>query len=252
MQLLLLFSIFIGMLVLVRQLEVFAASKLAQYGKYRLRYLTAFIGTPVHELSHALLCVLARHKIHEIKLLQLNGSSQLGYVYHSFNPKSLYQQCGRFFIGIAPIFGGLLTMAIMSKIIYPHYGFGQLIGANQNKLLAISSISGYLDVFAQNIGHALALFTELFNQGKLKFIVWFFAMASITSHICPSASDMKGMAIGALFLSALLAFLFFVVNINLYSIALTTISLLLGILTLFFLVLIIYFLLLIVIAKLLP
>ena len=240
------------MLVLVRQLEVYAASKLAQYGKYRFRYLTAFIGTPVHELSHALLCVLARHKIHEIKLLQLNGSSQLGYVHHSFNPKSLYQQCGRFFIGMAPIFGGLLTMGIISTAIYPNYGFGQLIGANQNKLLAISSVSGYLDVFAQNIGHALTLFTDLFNQGKLKFIVWFFAMASITSHICPSASDMKGAASGALFLSALLALLFFAVNINLYSIALTAISLLLGILMLFFLVLIIYFLLLIVIAKLLP
>ncbi|MGR5145492.1 hypothetical protein ACQKP8_02955 [Photobacterium alginatilyticum] len=252
MQLLLLFSVFISMLVLVRQLEVYTASKLAQYGKYRLRYLTAFIGTPVHELSHALLCILARHKIHEIKLLQLNGSSQLGYVYHSFNPKSLYQQCGRFFIGIAPIFGGLLTMAIVSKFIYPHYGFGQVIGANQHKLLAISSISGYLDVFAQNIGHALALFTELFNQGKLKFIVWFFSMASITSHLCPSASDMKGAASGALFLSALLAFLFFAANINLYSIALTAISLLLGILMLFFLVLIIYFILLVVLAKLIP
>ncbi|MGF1715952.1 hypothetical protein L4D08_13810 [Photobacterium chitinilyticum] len=252
MQLLLLSAIFIGMLVLLRQIEVYSASKLAQYGKYRLRYLTAFIGTPVHEISHALLCVLARHKIHEIKLLQLNGNSQLGYVHHSYNPKSLYQQCGRFFIGSAPIFGGLLTMAIVSKIVYPHYDFDHLVGSNQNQLLAISNISDYLVIFMQNIRHSFGLYVELFDQGSLKFIVWFFAMASIVCHISPSAADMKGAASGALFLTALLALLYFAANIDIYSIALLSISLLLSILTLFFLVIIVYLLLLVVLAKLLP
>ncbi len=63
---------------------------------------------------------------------------------------------------------------------------------------------------------------------------------------------MKGAASGALFLTALLALLYFAANIDIYSIALLSISLLLSILTLFFLVLIAYLLLLVVLAKLLP
>lgn len=59
------------------------------------------IGTILHEVSHAIVCLVFLHKIHHIKLLSLS-SSEPAYVRHSWNPKSWYQSIGNFFIGIAP------------------------------------------------------------------------------------------------------------------------------------------------------
>ncbi len=60
----------------------------------------AFI--PIHELSHALACLVFRHKITGIRLVSFDGGLG-GYVNHSWNAKSLYQRLGLFFIAIAPL-----------------------------------------------------------------------------------------------------------------------------------------------------
>ena len=47
-------------------------------------YLVAWLGTPLHELGHALFCLIFRHKIEDIKFFKpdkVNGT--LGYVYHT-------------------------------------------------------------------------------------------------------------------------------------------------------------------------
>ncbi|MDR3490768.1 MAG: hypothetical protein P4M12_01845 [Gammaproteobacteria bacterium] len=45
---------------------------------------TAWLGTPIHELGHALMCLIFAHKIKDIKLLTLNqADGTLGYVSHS-------------------------------------------------------------------------------------------------------------------------------------------------------------------------
>ncbi|CAH0535871.1 hypothetical protein [Vibrio marisflavi] len=79
--------------------------------------ITAIIGTPIHELSHAIACVLFAHKITSIKLVDLSFSNPtLGHVGHSWNTRSIYQSIGCFFIAIAP----LITASLLVNFCYMH------------------------------------------------------------------------------------------------------------------------------------
>lgn len=80
------------------------------------RILFSFIGTPVHELSHAFMCILFRHKITDMRLLILDPNSQCaGYVMHQYNKNSIYQNIGNFFIGTAPVFCGFMILSFIYK-----------------------------------------------------------------------------------------------------------------------------------------
>ena len=53
---------------------------------------TAWIGTPIHELSHLIIAILTGHKIKEVKFFKPDPrTGTLGYVSHSFNPGNFYQ-----------------------------------------------------------------------------------------------------------------------------------------------------------------
>ncbi len=87
---------------------------------YAVVYLTGFIGTPIHELSHALMCLLFRHKIVAVKLFQIDKETGvLGYVKHTYNEKKLYQQVGNYFIGVAPIMCGSALLFVCFALLMP-------------------------------------------------------------------------------------------------------------------------------------
>ena len=166
---------------------------------------TGIIGTPVHELSHALMCVVFGHKITEIKLYQPDSDGTLGYVNHSYNPRNLYHQIGNFFIGIAPILGGsgvifllmyLLVPGIFSEVV-DELQFIQLISFN---LFEASTYSASLQIF-WDIVEDIFGFT---NTGSILWWVFIVLSFMIASHMELSTADIKGGFKGFLFIAALL------------------------------------------------
>lgn len=82
-------------------------------------YITGFFGTPIHEMAHALFCVIFGHKITKIKLFQIGVDGSLGYVNHSWDPKNPYQKMGNFFIGIAPMVIIPLFLVLIAFLLLP-------------------------------------------------------------------------------------------------------------------------------------
>ena len=88
----------------------------------RRAYLCLFgwLGTTVHELGHAVMCLIFRHRIDKMKLFTLNPEARYdGYVNHSYNPLSIYQFAGNFFIGIGPILFGSLIIYFSAYQLIP-------------------------------------------------------------------------------------------------------------------------------------
>ncbi|GKX65895.1 hypothetical protein [Inconstantimicrobium mannanitabidum] len=158
--------------------------------------ITGFIGVPIHELSHALLAIVFGHKIKEIKLLQKPDSNGvMGYVNHSFNKNNLYHQVGNFFIGIAPIFGGGLSIIALMYFIIPG-AYNQylhiLIKNLQVKSFNKTIVKGILTSYGE-------LIKTIFSAQNFKnpwFYLFLFLSICIASHISLSHADIKGASKG--------------------------------------------------------
>lgn len=94
--------------------------RLLGYGGYRASVASAIIGTPIHELGHAAMCLVFRHKIQKLVLWKPDHSDgTYGYVRHTYNPRSLYQRLGLLFIGIGPIFSVMAVLSLLLHFFFP-------------------------------------------------------------------------------------------------------------------------------------
>lgn len=80
------------------------------------------LGIMIHETSHLIAALIFLHRIDAVKLLQFPSTNQqtLGYVRHSWNQQSKYQQLGNFFIGLAPVVGCSLVLAGLGFWLVPN------------------------------------------------------------------------------------------------------------------------------------
>lgn len=158
--------------------------------------ITAIIGVPIHEISHAILCLLFRHKITKLVLVQKRDENGvLGYVNHAYNPNSIYQQTGNFFIGIAPIFGGIsVIITLMYAIIPKTYNEFITISMNNLHITKINSaaIKGILNSYADLI----QIIFSVKNFTNPYFILFLLLAICISSHISLSSADIKGASKG--------------------------------------------------------
>ena len=111
------FVIFCGIFISFCNKCLYDACGDAAFGLVRL---TGFIGTPVHELSHALMCLLFGHTITKMKVVNTDKRSKtLGYVEHTYYKTNLYHQIGNYFIGISPILAGGAVVLLFVWIFVP-------------------------------------------------------------------------------------------------------------------------------------
>lgn len=173
---------------------------------------TGWIGTPVHELGHALFCLIFRHKILEMKLFSPNSTDgTIGYVNHSYDKTSIYQRIGNFFIGVGPIiFGAVMLYAALYYLLPNAKEVMAGIDA-QSKVMAHANQSSFGAIFDSLKGTASATLDSLFtwsNFSHLLFWVFLYVAVCISSHMELSPPDIKGA------LSGLITILLFFLLVN--------------------------------------
>ena len=154
--------------------------------------LVGIVGTPLHELSHAAMCVVFRHKIHSVALFRPDPQTgTLGYVNHSYDRRSFYQRTlGVFAVGIAPLFGGALAIAFLSWLLVP--GLTEQ-GLSTRELGRWIGHGDFTDI-RPLVDHAAALLGYLFTAERLsdwRFYLFLALTVSIGAHLAPSGQDWK-------------------------------------------------------------
>lgn len=160
--------------------------------------ITGIVSTPVHELSHAVMCLLFGHRIDEIKLFTLRGDGTLGYVKHSYNPRNLYHRIGNFFIGIAPIIGGSAVLLLLFRLMLPE---AFLVAAKT--LTAPVGNSPIAEYFSRFFGIFGALFSPEYISDPMWWLFLLLALM-IAGHMEISTADLRSGISGFSFIAILL------------------------------------------------
>lgn len=174
------------LLAIAYQLQKYYLLLMMKAGGMNLVYLPASFAVPVHELSHYVAAKLCGHKIEKVRLFSPNNSGTLGYVNHAYIPR-WYSPISNALIGIAPLFGGALTIYILTLLLMPELRYlfeGKVIGPTSD----IASISLFY------LTSSIDLFTLNYDSGL--FWVWFLLVANIAVFCVPSPSDFKGASLG--------------------------------------------------------
>lgn len=161
-------------------------------------YLTGWLGTPVHEIGHAVFCIIFGHKINDIQLFKPDTTDgTLGYVNHSYNPKNIWHKTGNFFIGFGPILFGSILLYFLIQYAIPNSNNLSAIIMSQHTNL--SSLKGLLNQFVQLATTTPLILQTLFapqNMGTWQFWVFMYAALCISSHMELSPPDIKGLLSG--------------------------------------------------------
>ncbi len=168
--------------------------------------ITGFIGVPIHELSHGLIALLFGHKITEVKLFQKpDANGTMGYVKHSYRKNNLYHEIGNFFIGIAPMFGGTISIIALMRF---------TIARSYFNLIEILEKGLKFEVLNKEVFYNILLLYRSFlkniflieNFKNPYFYLFLFLSICIASHISLSKADVKGASkgLGVIFLLLLI------------------------------------------------
>ena len=157
-------------------------------------YFVAWLGTPIHELGHAIFCVIFMHKIVEIEFFKpdpLTGT--LGYVYHKWNRSNPWQVLGNFFIGIGPVILGSIALFATFYFLIPNsHQVWDYILVKASEVDKSYSIGSYLTILKGSAFVMARLIFTISNLSSWRFWVFCYLSICVASNIRLSLSDIKG------------------------------------------------------------
>lgn len=175
-------------------------------------YATAWLGTPIHELGHAAMCILFNHEITEMKLLNTRSETGvLGYVNHRYNKSSLYQGIGNLFIGLGPIYSGIAALVASMYLLIPNTF--TVFKNVMERGIGINKVDSNLII--SSFKASTVLIKSIFsynNLGSLSFWIFIATAVCISSHMALSKPDMKGAFSGLISLFIVVFFISYVVK----------------------------------------
>ena len=150
---------------------------------------TSWLGTPVHEMGHVLMCLLFGHRIERMRLVPTRSGGAM--VEHSYNKRNLYATLGNLFIGIGPIVTGLSVILLTLHLVYP----ASLQGYFSALAAIVADGASEADMFACIWQLMRGLWMEETRAlwARLLAAIILFSMAI---HVRLSTADVRGMLRG--------------------------------------------------------
>jgi len=181
----------------IHVLERLMQQRLARRFGWNAVMITGWLGTPIHELSHALMCAVFQHDIVDMKLFEPDRKNgRLGYVTHTYQKGNWYQEIGSFFIGVAPLLGGTAVLLVLLMIFFPETGRSALFSATTEQPLWPQ-----VGESLKNLAFGLFQGTHLIS---IRLWLFLYLVVCVGSHMAPSWSDYEGGTKGGLMLLVLL------------------------------------------------
>jgi hypothetical protein len=161
-------------------------------------YFLAGLGTPVHELGHALFCVIFFHRIDKIEFFKPDPvTGTLGYVAHRWTKSNVWQVLGNFFIGIGPLILGCAILFGLFYLLIP----GAPPAWNSIREASGEAGADYFSAASLNLlgNSVLSILSVIFTADNLagwRFWVFFYLSLCVASNMRLSVADMKGSLLG--------------------------------------------------------
>ena len=186
-----LFALTLGLLFacgLVVHFCSFLFSKLLGDGAKPVYFITAAIGTPIHELGHAIMCPIFGHKITAMKLWSPTAKDGMfGYVEHEYkksNPRAVF---GNLFIGLGPLFSGLGVIVLMLWLCLPAAWNGYL----ETSKALLDSGASFADV-AMGVFDLFKNIPAAFAENWIRALIGIAVILPVSLHVKLSLLDIKG------------------------------------------------------------
>lgn len=156
-------------------------------------------GTMIHEIGHAIMCIIFGHQIVEMELFNLDPENgALGYVRHSYNQDSIWANIGNFFIGIGPIILGSLVVYFAASFLVSKSFFTPLENLHIS-IANFSSLDAVTALFINSKKTFLLLADKMFTLENLwnwKFWLFIYILFVVGSSMNLSWADIEGASYG--------------------------------------------------------